>query len=207
MMRYIKFVNQLISNKYPSPRFSPINLATESNHQQIFHAGTYFFFLRPRRMLICQRASCPLRPGALAAFCSCAMVAPLGMPARLLSPGLPGPLPSEKFSSMELIKCNFFKFLSVSPGRTSAVVFCLVIVPTPAASSFPLLLPLFRKSNLFFGPVPAFRIKPMGLIVCGIMMNSRIFIAHGMDIPWENPHDSPSWFVVSLFLQHASRIC
>ena len=89
-------------------------------------------------MLICQCASCFLRGEAvleLRIFFSCAMVAPVGMPARLESPGRPGPRPSAKFSSTEFIKCNFYKFLSVSPGLTSCVVFCLVIVPTPAASS------------------------------------------------------------------------
>ena len=98
----------------------------------------WYYFLRPCRMLICQCASCFLRGEAvleLRIFFNCAMVAPFGMPALLESPGRPGPLPSAKFSSTELIKCNFFKFLSVSPGLTSAVVFCLVIMPTPAASS------------------------------------------------------------------------
>ena len=118
----------------------------KAHHQQIPHTGTYFYFFRPWRMLICQCANCFLR--LLAVFelrirFNCAIVAPLRMPARLLSPLRPGPLPSAKFSETELARCSFFKFLWVSPGFTSCVVFCLVIVPTPAASSLCIISRIF----------------------------------------------------------------
>jgi len=136
--------------------------------------------LRPDFMLAHQWYILPRSPPYLLAFDLNELTEPLQLaPARFTLPGLllPFTLPSAKFSENSCHSmCNFLTFLYSSPGFTSFVVFCLVMMPTPAASSLARLLPLFRKSNLLFGPVPGRCIRPIGLMVCGIMMNSRIFI-------------------------------
>jgi hypothetical protein len=54
-----------------------------------------------------------------------------------------------------------------------------------AKFSFALLLPTFLKPNLLFGPVPVLCIKPMGLMLCGIIMNSCALIqAYLLVIVW-----------------------
>src|SRR5210317_2631384 len=72
-------------------------------------------------------------------------------PERFTRPGLLLPffLPSAKFSLNSFqSNFNFFTFMYSPPTGTSFVAFCLVTMPTPAASSLALLLPLFLKSNL-----------------------------------------------------------
>src|SRR6056300_300778 len=105
-------------------------------------------------------------------------------PERFTRPGLLLPffLPSAKFSPNSFqSSLSFLTFMYSLPLGTSLVAFCFVTMPTPAASSFSisfaLLLPLFLKSNLLLGPRPGRWMRPMGSAVCGIIMNSFIFIS------------------------------